>query len=101
MSLMTRDEGIRVTGTIRSIELHAVASKFQGVTPRQVARIDLDIERATDSEGLEVDVANLVGLQFQGPAELVPRFATGERVHLVTSAGGGLQIASIKPAPLS
>jgi hypothetical protein len=98
---MSRDEGIRVTGTIRTIELHAVASKLQGVTPRQVAKIDLDIERATDAEGLEVDVANLAGLQFQGPAELLPRYAPGDRIQIITSAGGGLHIASIKPAPLS
>ena len=99
---MSTDEGLRVTGTIRTIELHALASRFQGVSPRQVAKIALDIERATDAEGSEVDLANLVGLQFQGPAELVPRYSAGDRVHIVTSTAGGLlQIATIKSALLS
>jgi hypothetical protein len=91
---------MRVTGTIRSIELHAVASKFQGVSPRQVAKIELDIERATDADGVEVNAANLAGLHFQGPAELVPRFHTGERVLIITN-NAGVHIASIKLAPLS
>jgi len=98
---MSRDEGMRIVGTIRSIELHAVGSKFQGVAPRQVARILLDIERAIDDDGAEITVENLAGMHFQGPAELVPRFSTGERVQIVTSSASGLQIASIKAAPLS
>jgi hypothetical protein len=98
---MGNDDGMRVVGTIRSIELHTIAAKFEHVTPRQVARISLDIERATGDEGEELDVGNLVGLQFQGPAELVPRFSTGDRVQIVTSAEASLHITSIKPAPLS
>ena len=98
---MSTDVGIRVTGTIRTIELHGLVSKLQGVSPRQVAKIALDIEHATDADGSEVDVANLLDLAFQGPAELVPRYAAGERVLIVTSATGGLHIASIKAAPLS
>ena len=65
---------MRVVGTIRSIELHTSATKFQNVSSRQVAKIQLDIERATDEDGEELDVVNLADLQFQGPAELVPRF---------------------------
>jgi hypothetical protein len=98
---MSSDEGMRVVGTIRSIELHTLAAKFQNVTTRQVAKIQLDIERAIDETGAELDIRNLVDLQFQGPAELVPRFSTGDRVQIVTSVESSLQIASIRRAPLS
>ena len=98
---MASDEGLRVVGTIRSIELHTQVAKFQNVTPRQVAKIQLDIERALDEEGEELDLNNLVDLQFQGPAELVPRFNAGDRVQIVTSPESSLQISSIRPAPLS
>ena len=98
---MAGDDGMRVVGTIRSIELHTLVAKFQNVTPRQVAKIQLDIERATDEEGEDLDVVNLIDLQFQGPAELVPRFSPGERVQIVTSAESSLHITSIRPAPLS
>lgn len=99
---MGSDAGLlRLVGTIRSIELYTLAAKFQHVTPRQVAKIQLDIERATDDTGLELDVLNLAGLHFQGPAELVPRFACGDRVQIVTSSESSLQITSIRPAPLS
>lgn len=57
---MGRDDGMRVVGTIRSIELHTTPAKFQNVSSRQVARIRLDIERATDEAGEELDVMNLV-----------------------------------------
>ncbi len=90
-----------MVGTIRSIELHTLVAKFQNLTPRQVTKIELDIERATDEEGEELDIANLVGLNFQGPAELVPRFSQGDRVHIETSVTSGLNITSIRPAPLS
>ena len=96
-----RDEGMRLVGTIRSIELHATATKFQNVSSRQVAKIQLDIERATDDEGEDLDVMNLVDLSFQGPAELVPRFHEGDRVQIVTSAEAQFHITSIRPAPLS
>lgn len=98
---MSSDEGMRVVGTIRSIELHTLATKFQNVTTRQVAKVQLDIERATDETGGELDIANLADLVFQGPAELVPRFHTGERVVIVTSVESSLHITSIRPAPLS
>ncbi len=98
---MGSDEGMRVVGTIRSIELHTLAARFQHVTPRQVAKIQLDIERATDEEGEDLDVENLDGLNFQGPPELVPRFSTGDRVQIVTSPEANLHITSIRPAPLS
>jgi len=98
---MSSDDGMRVVGTIRSIELHTLTAKFQNVTTRQVAKLQLDIERATDENGAELDIGNLVDLQFQGPAELVPRFSTGDRVLIVTSAEASLHIASIKSAPLS
>jgi hypothetical protein len=96
---MGSDAAMRVVGTIRSIELHTLAARFQNVTTRQVAKIQLDIERATDEEDADLDVGNLTGLAFQGPAELVPRFSVGERVQIVTSAE--MHITSIKPAPLS
>jgi hypothetical protein len=98
---MATDAGLRVVGTIRTIELHTLAAKFQHVTPRQVAKIELDIERATDEEGEELDVGNLAGMHFHGPAELVPRYSCGDRVQIVTSPDSSLQITSIRPAPLS
>jgi len=98
---MSSDDGMRVVGTIRSIELHTLAAKFQNVTTRQVAKIQLDIERALDETGAELDIRNLADLHFQGPAELVPRFSTGDRVQIVTSVESSLHITSIKPAPLS
>lgn len=98
---MASADGMRVVGTIRSIELHAAMSKFQGVAPRQVAKIALDVEQATDGDGTEINVENLSGVHFQGPAELVPLYGTGERVQIVTTTPSGMHIASIKPAPLS
>jgi hypothetical protein len=98
---MGSDEGMRVVGTIRSIELHTLATKFQNLTSRQVAKIQLDIERALDEDGEELDLMNLVDLSFQGPAELVPRFHEGDRVTIVTSPESQLHITSIRPAPLS
>lgn len=98
---MSSDEGMRVVGTIRSLELHEVTAKFANVASRHVARVVLDIERATDERGEDLDVANLAGLHFQGPAELVPRYAVGERVLIETSAASGLHITSIRPAPVS
>ncbi len=98
---MSSDEGMRVVGTIQSIELHAMMSKFQGVAPRQIAKIVLEIEQATDPDGTELNVENLSGLHFQGPPELVPRFAAGERVQITTTTPSGMHIASIRPAPLS
>ncbi len=92
---------MRVVGTIRSIELHTLAAKFQNVSTRQVAKVQLDIERATDETGAELDIRNLADLQFQGPAELVPRFSAGERVVISTSVESSLHITSIKLAPLS
>jgi hypothetical protein len=98
---MSSDEGMRVVGTIRSIELHTLAAKFQHVTPRQVAKIQLDIERATDEEGEDIDVHKLSDIHFQGPAELVPRYACGDRVQIITSCDSRIQITNIRPAPLS
>jgi hypothetical protein len=95
------DAGLRVVGTIRTIELHTLAAKFQHVSSRQVAKIQLDIERALDEEGEEIDPGNLSDLHFQGPAELVPRFRCGDRVQIVTSPDSSLHISSIRPAPLS
>jgi hypothetical protein len=98
---MSSDEGLRVVGTIRSIELHTTTTKFQNVQSRQVAKIQLDIERATDEDGADLDVVNLADLMFQGPAELVPRFHLGDRVQIVTSPESSLHITSIRSAPLS
>jgi hypothetical protein len=98
---MADDAGLRLVGTIRTIELHTLAARFEHVTPRQVAKIQLDIERALDESGTEIDPVNLADLHFQGPAELVPRFSAGDRVQIVTSAESSLQISSIRPAPLS
>ena len=47
---MGSDEGMRVVGTIRSIELHTTTTKFQNVTSRQVAKISLEIGRASCRE---------------------------------------------------
>lgn len=98
---MADDAGLRLVGTIRTIELHTLAARFEHLTPRQVAKIQLDIERAIDEEGEELDPVNLTDLHFQGPAELVPRFSAGDRVQIVTSPESSLQISSIRPAPLS
>jgi hypothetical protein len=97
---MGSDEGMRIVGTILSIELHSITSKFQGVPTRQVSRISIDIERAIDGDGSELAVENLAGLHFQGPPELVPRFAEGERVQITTTTPSGMHIATIRPAPL-
>lgn len=98
---MSSEEGLRVVGTIRSIELHTLTTKFQNVSSRQVTKIQLDIERAIDEAGEELDVVNLNDLQFQGPAELIPRFSAGDRVQIVTSPESSFHITSIRPAPLS
>jgi hypothetical protein len=98
---MSSDDGMRIVGTIASIELHAVSSKFQNVPSRQVAKLVIDIERATDGDGSDINIENLAGLHFQGPAELVPRYNAGERVVITTTAPSGMHIASIRPAPLS
>src|ERR1700733_9600398 len=98
---MGTDAGLRVVGTIRKIELHTLTARFEHVTPREVAKIELDIERAQGEEGEDLDLQNLADLTFQGPAELVPRFSAGDRVQIETSAESSLHITSIKPAPLS
>ncbi len=98
---MADDAGLRVVGTIKTIELHTLVARFEHLASRQVAKIQLDIERALDEEGEDLDIDNLAGLHFQGPAELVPRFHAGDRVQIVTSAESTMQISSIRPAPLS
>lgn len=98
---MAAEAGLRLVGAIRTIELHTTSARFEHVTPRQVAKIQLDIERAIDDSGDELDVAHLAGLSFQGPAELLPRFQPGDRVQIETSAESSLHIVSIRPAPLS
>jgi hypothetical protein len=98
---MGNDDGMTIVGVIRSIELYSVSSKFQNVPARQVSKIALDIERATDGDGSEIAVENLAGLHFQGPAELVPRYHEGERVLITTTTPSGMHIATIRPAPLS
>ena len=98
---MADDAGLRVVGTIKTIELHTLVARFEHLASRQVAKIQLDIERAIDEEGEDLDIDNLADLHFQGPAELVPRFHAGDRVQIVTSPESSLQISSIRPAPLS
>jgi hypothetical protein len=98
---MGSDAEMRVVGTIRSIELHTLAAKFQHVTPRQVAKIQLDVERVTGKDDEEHDVVDLSDISFQGPAELVPRFSTGDRVQIITSVESSFHITTIRPAPLS
>lgn len=98
---MAADASMRLVGTIRTIELHTLAARFANVTPRQIAKISLDIERATDPDGEELDPLKLAELHFHGPAELVPRFSAGDRVQIVTSPDSSMQISSIRPAPLS
>jgi hypothetical protein len=98
---MGNDAGMRVVGTIRSIELHTTTAKFQNVASRQCTKLELDIERATDEDGEELELVNLTGLHFQGPAELVPRFTTGDRVQITTSPEHAFHILSIRSAPLS
>ncbi|MBK9071319.1 MAG: hypothetical protein IPL79_10000 [Myxococcales bacterium] len=95
------DEGMRVVGTIRSIEFHTVRSKLRGVAPRHVAKIELEIEWAAHSDGTEIQPENLSGIAFHGPPELLPRYAAGERVSIVTVPASLKSISSIRPAPLS
>ena len=82
---MAADAGLRLVGTIRTIELYTLTAKFQHVPQRQVAKIQLDIERATDEEGEELDPGNLSDLHFQGPAELVPRSARREQAEIASA----------------
>ncbi|MBK7535441.1 MAG: hypothetical protein IPI49_08680 [Myxococcales bacterium] len=96
---MASNSIMRVVGAIRRIELHLVGVKFVGVTPRQVAKIELDIERATNERDEDIAVENLDGMSFHGPPELLPRFAVGDRVTVVTAEG--MQIASIRHSPVS
>jgi hypothetical protein len=98
---MAAAAGLCLVGTIRTIELHTLAARFEHLATRQVAKISLDIERATDEEGEELDIHNLADLLFQGPAELLPRFNAGDRVQIMTSPESSLHISSIRPAPLS
>ncbi len=98
---MAADAALRVVGTIRTIELCTLATRFEHVSSRQVAKIKLDIERATDDSGEDLDPHKLADLSFQGPAELVPRFNAGDRVQILTTPESSLHIASIRPAPLS
>ena len=98
---MAAEAGLRFVGTIRKIELHMTSARFEHVTPRQVAKVQLDIERAIDDAGEELNVVHLAGLSFQGPAELIPRFQSGDRVQIETSAESSLHIISIRRAPLS
>jgi hypothetical protein len=90
---------MRVVGTIRSIELHLLGAKFVGITPRQVAKVELDIERAMNEKEEDIAVENLAGMSFHGPVELLPRFSEGDRVTIVTAEG--MQITSIKLSPVS
>jgi hypothetical protein len=90
---------MRIVGAIRSIELHLVGAKFVGITPRQVSKLELDIERAFNDSDEDIAVENLAGMSFHGPPELLPRFSVGDRVSIVTAEG--LQIASIKHSPVS
>jgi hypothetical protein len=96
---MGSSSSMRVVGAIRSIELHLMGAKFIGITPRQVAKIEIDIERATNDSNEDIAVENLAGMSFHGPPELIPRFAVGDRVAIVTAEG--LQIASIRHSPVS
>lgn len=90
---------MRVVGAIRTIELHLVGARFVGITPRQVAKLELDIDRAFNDSEEDIAVENLAGMSFHGPPELLSRFAVGDRVAIVTAEG--LQIASIKHSPVS
>src|SRR5512146_774415 len=96
---MATDAGLRVVGTIRTIELHTMATRFEHVTSRQVAKIQLDIERAIDEEGEELDVDNLVDLSFQAPADLLPPYAADDPAHPPPRAASRPHTTTIRPAP--
>ncbi|HTM20932.1 MAG TPA: hypothetical protein VL172_10500 [Kofleriaceae bacterium] len=87
--------GMRVTGIIRRIDLHAIPSIMKGAAARAVTRIDLDIEDARDADGNPVDRSNLAGLPFEGPPELAARYAAGARVAIVTTTPSGTHIQRI------
>lgn len=98
---MREGEGTRIIGTIRSIELQTVVSRLEGVPPREVTRLILDVERAVECDGEELDIENLSSRHYQGPAELLQRYEAGDRICIVTSAPGSQHIGTIKEAPLS
>jgi len=88
---------MRVTGVIRRIGLHTIPSILRGHAGETVTRIELDIEDARGPGGEVVDRGNLVGLPFEGPAELAGKFAVGARVVVVTTTPSGTHIARIDP----
>lgn len=92
---------MRVTGVIERIELQAVPSKIRGELPRPVARLTIAIETAVREDGAAVDRRDLIGLPFEGAAELIDRFQAGTRVAIETTTPSGLHIARIESAPLS
>lgn len=92
---------VHVTGVIEGIELHTIPSKVLGEQPRPVARIKVAIESAVGEDGGDVDTRNLIGLAFQGAAQLVDQFEVGARVAIETTTPSGMHIASITAAPLS
>jgi hypothetical protein len=92
---------VHVTGVIEGIELHTIPSKVLGEQPRPVARLTVAIERAVLEDGGEVDQRNLIGLAFEGAAQLVDQFEAGNRVAIETTTPSGMHIARITAAPLS
>lgn len=92
---------MRVTGVIESIELQTVPSKFRGEPGKPVSRLTLAIDSALREDGAPVDRRDLIGLPFEGAAELVDRFEAGTRVAIETTTATGMHIARIAAAPLS
>ena len=77
---MSDASGMRVVGTIRSIELYASMAKFQSVAPRQVARIVLEIEQATQDAEAQSRLSQLrseLGLDAAPAPVEAPRPAEG------------------------
>jgi hypothetical protein len=92
---------MRVTGVIERIELVTVPSKIRGEQARPVSRLTLAIDSAVREDGAAVDRRDLIGLPFEGVAQLVDRFEAGTRVAIETTTPSGLHIARIDTAPLS
>lgn len=96
---MRPSDSLSLIGTIRTLELETLASRFAGVPSREVSKMNLDLEAAHNVDGAPQNLENLQSLTFRGPAELVARFSVGDRVAIETA--GGFRIGSIKKAPLS
>lgn len=86
---------MRAVGTIRGVRRYAIPALLAGQAPREVARIALDLQLATDDDGARLDPGDYVGLEFEGPPELAAQVQVGERVAITTDSPSGMHVKSI------